>query len=71
MRFGRALTTHTAIYLDLGSRFVFCKVLTLKSDNYVAIEEVFQDAKARSRNPVRFFKSDGDGIFTGEEVNSI
>ena len=47
-----------AIYTDLASRFIWIKVLTSKSDNYQAMQEVFQDAKARSRNSIRFFKTD-------------
>ena len=30
-----------------------------------------QDARARSGRPMRFFKTDGDGIFTGEEAEDI
>ena len=62
---------YAPIYTDLASRFIWIKVLTSKSDNYQAMQEVFQDAKARSRNSIRFFKTDGDGIFTGEEAKRI
>src|SRR5206468_4114499 len=48
---------YVAFYLDLKSKFVYAKPLKLKTDNY-------QDCKARSGKSVRFFKTDGDGIFT-------
>ena len=35
------------------------------------MREVIQDARARSGRPMRFFKTDGDGIFTGEEAEDI
>jgi hypothetical protein len=60
-----------AVYIDLRSRFVYVKLLRYKSDNYRAFLEVVQDGRARSGKAMRFFKSDGDGIFTGSEALSI
>jgi len=60
-----------AFYIDMKSRFVYAKPLQDKAENYQAMLEVLQDAKARSGRPMRFFKSDGDGIFTGKEALSI
>ena len=57
---------YVAFYIDSKSRFVYAKPLQEKSDNYHAMIEVIHDAKARSGRPLWFFKSDGDGIFTGE-----
>ncbi len=62
---------YAAFYVDMKSRFVYAKVLQEKTDNYRALVEVIQDARARSGRPMRFFKSDGDGIFTGQEANAI
>ncbi len=62
---------YVAFYTDLKSRFLYVKALRYKSDNYQAMTEVFQDIKARSGNAMRFFKSDGDGIFIGEEAMAI
>ena len=62
---------YVAFYIDTKSRFVYAKPLQEKTDNYQAMIEVIQDAKARSGRPMRFFKSDGDGIFTGKEAAAI
>ena len=62
---------YVAFYVDLKSRFVYAKPLREKLDNYVALEEVIHDLKARSGRAMRFFKSDGDSIFTGEHATSI
>ena len=62
---------YTGFYLDVKSRFVYAKLLSSKTDHYRAMREVIQDARARSGRPMRFFKTDGDGIFTGEEAEDI
>ena len=62
---------YVAFYIDLKSRFVYSKPLQAKNDHYTAFAEVIRDSKARSGNDMRFFKSDGDGIFTGKEALAI
>ena len=62
---------YVAFYLDLKSRFVYAKVLKDKTGHYQSFLDVIQDAKARSGKAMRFFKTDGDGIFTGREANDI
>ena len=46
-------------------------MLREKTDHYEAFPEVIQDACARSGNAMRFFKTGGDGIFTGKEAVGI
>ena len=48
---------YVSFFTDLKSRFVYAKILRLKTDNYAAMEEVAQDMKARSGRAMRFFKS--------------
>ena len=62
---------YVAFYIDMKSRFIYAKPLQEKTDNYLAMVEVINDARARSGRPMRFFKSDGDGIFTGKEAQAI
>jgi len=62
---------YAAFYIDLKSRFVYVKILRDKTDHYKAFVEVIVDAKARSGNDMRYFKSDGDGIFIGKEATEI
>ena len=59
---------YAAFYIDLKSRFVYVKALKHKSDHYRSFVEVVVDVRARSGRPMRFFKTDGDGIFTGGEA---
>ena len=63
--------TYVGFYLDLKSRFTYAKLLTKKTGHYHAFREVIQDVRARSGRPLRFFKTDGDGIFTGGEALAI
>ena len=58
---------YAAFYIDLKSRFVYAKALKLKTDHYQAFQDVIADAKARSGRPMRYFKTDGDGTFSGAE----
>ena len=67
----RGGSRYVAVYGDASSRQIWCKMLKDKTGNYDAMEEVFVDATARSGRPVRFFKTDGDGIFTGERALAI
>ena len=62
---------YCAIYVDLASRFIWVHVISDKTGSYESTEAVFQDARARSGRPCRFFKTDGDGIFTGGEALRI
>lgn len=62
---------YVAFYIDTRSRFVYAKPLREKTDNYQAMLEVIQDARARSGHPMRFMKTDGDGIFTGGDAAAI
>ena len=62
---------YVAFYKDLRSQFVYAKPLKKKTDHYEAVVEVIRDSRARSGRPMRFFKSDGDGIFTGKEFQAI
>jgi hypothetical protein len=62
---------YTAFYSCLKSRFVYVKVLRHKTDHYTAFVEVIVDVKARSGHAMRFFKTDGDGIFTGAEALAL
>lgn len=62
---------YVAFYIDLSSRFVYVKPLQDKTGNYLAMEEVLQDVRARSGKPTRILKTDGDGIFTGEHALAI
>ena len=62
---------YVAFYIDTKSRFVYAKPLHDKTENYLAMVEVICDARARSGKPMRFLKTDGDGIFTGAEANAI
>jgi len=62
---------YAAFHIDLRSRFVYVKALTAKSDHYAAFEDVISDVRARSGRAMRFFKTDGDGIFTGAEALAI
>ena len=62
---------YVGFYLDLKSRFVWSKLLADKTGHYHAFREVLQDARARSGRAIRFFKTDGDGIFTGGEARLI
>jgi hypothetical protein len=59
---------YAEFYIDIKSRFAYFKPLVLKTEHYEAFEEVAVDVKARSARPMRFFKSDGDGIFTGSQA---
>ena len=60
-----------AFYLDIKSRFVYAKLLREKTDQYRSLVEVMADLRARSGRALRFFKTDGDGIFTGGEAQEI
>ena len=62
---------YAAFYSDPKSRFVYVKTLVYKTGHYAAFREVLQDMRARSGRRLRFFKSDGDGIFVGEESKAI
>ncbi len=74
--FGPLLTSaggakYVGFYVDLKSRFIYGKPLRDKTSNYQAFLEVMQDCRARSGKALRFFKTDGDGIFTGGEAQEI
>jgi len=62
---------YAAFYIDLKSRFVYVRALKQKDEHYTAFVEVICDSRARSGNNMRFFKSDGDGIFTGASAADI
>ena len=62
---------YVGFYLDLKSRFIYAKLLVNKTSHYQALREVIRDLRARSGNRLRYFKTDGDKIFTGEEANRI
>ena len=62
---------YVGFYLDLKSRFVYAKLLVNKTSHYQAFREVIRDLRARSGNRLRYFKTDGDKIFTGKEANDI
>ena len=62
---------YVAFYVDVKSRFIYAKILRDKVEHYLTTAEVFRDIKARSGNAVRFFKTDGDGTFTGKEACAI
>ena len=47
------------------------KPLQEKTGHYQAFREVIADSKARSGRSLRYFKTDSDGIFTGEEAQRI
>ena len=57
---------YAGIYLE--SRFAYFKALKAKTDHYRAFVEIAVDSKGRSGHAMRFFKSDGDGIFTSAEA---
>ena len=57
---------YAGFYIDLKSRFVYVKALL-----HTSFGEVAQDAMARSGHKMRFFKTDGDGIFTGGEALAL
>ena len=59
---------YVAFYIDIRSKFVYAKALQAKTDHYQAFAEVIVDVRARSGRPMRFFKTDGDGIFTGKDA---
>jgi len=58
---------YAAFYTDVKSKFTYVKPLSDKTGHYQAFVEVITDAKARSGRPIRFFKTDSDGIFVGEQ----
>ena len=62
---------YAAFYVDHRSKFVYVKPLVSKDEQYVAFEEVVNDLAARSGRALRFFKSDGDGIFTGAKALAL
>lgn len=62
---------YAAFYVDHRSKFVYVKPLASKDEQYVAFEEVVNDLAARSGRALRFFKSDGDGIFTGAKALAL
>ena len=62
---------YAAFYVDLKSRFVYVRPLKAKTDHYTAFVEVICDLRARSGRQLRFFKTDGDGIFTGRQAQAI
>ena len=62
---------YAAFYIDLRSRYVFVKLLRDKIDHYTAFLEVLSELRGRSGHQLRFFKTDGDGIFTGNEAKAI
>ena len=62
---------YAAFYLDIKSRFVYAKALRVKTDHYQAFLEVIVDVKARSGRVMRFFKTDGDSIFTGADAQNM
>ena len=57
--------------LHFKSRFVYAKILKDKVENYKAMVAVIHDIKDRSGRAMRFFKSDGDGVFTGTDAHAI
>ena len=50
---------------------MYVKAINSKDGHYEAFEEVIADSKARSGRKMRFFKTDGDGIFTGGTARDI
>jgi len=50
---------------------VYVKPLKSKDDQYEAFQAVVNDLRARSGRELRFFKSDGDGIFTGAKALAL
>ena len=62
---------YAAFYIDLKSRYVYARALNSKDDHYEVFRDVIADAKARSGRAMRFFKTDGDGIFTGDAAAEI
>ena len=57
--------SYADINIDVKSRYVYVNLLANKKDHFDAIEGVRSDLKARSGKTLRFFKTDGDGIYTG------
>src|SRR5690606_6441503 len=54
---------YSQVFIDVTSRYIWTVRLKKKTESDEAIRTVLRDCRARSGRPVRFLRTDGDGIF--------
>jgi transposase InsO family protein len=62
---------YSELFLDRGSGYLWGVRMAKKSGHYEAAPRVFADARAASGRRLRYFQSDGDGVFRSKETAQL
>jgi hypothetical protein len=62
---------YSQLFLDRGSGYLWAYRMAKKTGHYDVLPLVIADAKAASRRDLRFFQTDGEGVFSGKATEEL